>query len=94
MFEEIEDRALWVLMLALDSMVSYSAAEDTVPALLDQAVAEIDRRYGPDATEWSARLFTDAHSTGGEMIATVLDQWEWFDGRARQATALLREGTP
>jgi hypothetical protein len=84
-WEEVSDQALWITMLTLDIVGESHSA----PAM--DASSEIARRYGPDATEWSADLFTRNHSTGAEMLALVSGKdWKWFDRNAREATKSLR----
>jgi hypothetical protein len=85
-FADVSDQALWITFLTLDA-----AGLSSQTAQMD-VEREIARRYGPDATEWSAQYFTNAHSTATEMIATVSGRdWAAFDHSARRATAILRD---
>ena len=85
------DQALWRLLVINDGLLSYGTAEesDAAEVIVRSASAEIARRYGPDATEWSAQRWIKASTE--DMLRDIDRNWKTFDMMAREASAILRE---
>jgi hypothetical protein len=74
-FSEASDQDLWTTYLLLDATAANTTLTDTITQLVGH---EVTRRFGKDALENAAELFTNGRFTHREMMAYVRDYWASF----------------